>query len=86
VQIKAARKSLYTPARFSVTRLFKIGDQCDLADGIYIGGEGAIVIKDGVFVMETREAFDKWGGKMDCDFILDRYFAEYLRSKEEGKE
>jgi len=41
---------------------FSVGDKVPLSDGIYIGYEGTIVIKDGIFIQEGLFIKDKWGG------------------------
>ena len=51
---------------------YNVGDTVPLADGIYICYEGAIVVKGGIFIMETEDLFDKWGRSMFPDEILDR--------------
>ena len=55
IQIKAGDRLM---------RNFKIGDKItDLHNGLYIGYEGAIVIKKGVFVEEFDCIYDKWGNR-----------------------
>ncbi len=49
---------------------YKIDDKVDIPDGIYVGYGGAIVIKDGIFVMEVRILIDKWGKSIDCLTVL----------------
>ncbi len=49
---------------------YKIGDKVEIADGIYIGYCGAVVIKDSIFVMESRNLTDKWGQPIDCLTVL----------------
>ena len=41
---------------------YKIGDEVELGDGIYVGYEGIVVIVDGIFIAEFLGIFDKWGG------------------------
>ena len=65
VQIKAGYKRGTTPWYYGV------GAKAPrLRDGIYIGREGAIVIKEGKFVMEVAGVFDKWGNRLDCNSLL----------------
>ena len=40
---------------------FKIGDQVDIPDGVYVGFEGIVVITEGVFVAKFKHFIDKWG-------------------------
>ena len=49
---------------------YKVGDTVDWEDGIYIGYEGAIVIKDKKFVAEFPYVVDKWGNEIGCLQIL----------------
>lgn len=51
-------------------RTYEIGDKCDLSDGIYIGLEGAIVIKDGKFIAEFSDLNDKYGNKLSCEQVI----------------
>jgi hypothetical protein len=37
-----------------------------LGDGIYLGEEGAVVIRDGVFIGCFELFRDKWGGEVLC--------------------
>lgn len=48
-------------------RHYKIGANVDLPDGIYIGFEGAVVVKDGKYVMDfpSESVLDKWGNEVD---------------------
>ena len=51
-------------------REFKIGDKVeDIADGIYAGHEGFVVIFDGTFVAELplNSMKDKWGEAIEID-------------------
>ena len=57
---------------------YKIGDKCDLEDGIYIGWEGAIVIKDGKFVAEFPTIHDKFGTEVSCKYLTNLFFKTKL--------
>lgn len=48
---------------------YDVGDEVTMADGVYVGYEGIVVIKDGVFVAEVgkNELFNKWGGPLEID-------------------
>lgn len=49
---------------------FDIGDKAPIADGVYVGYEGVVVIKGGVFVAAFDNLFDKWGDVVDTHEIL----------------
>lgn len=42
-------------------RDFKIGDEVNIEDGVYVAREGAVVIVGGKFVAEFPHLFSKWG-------------------------
>ena len=46
---------------------YEIDDEVDIPDGIYVGHEGIVVIKDAEFVAEFDRIFDKWGGVVAVD-------------------
>lgn len=50
-------------------RHFKIGDDAELPDGIYVGYEGCVVVYKGKFVAELplEEVRDKWGCPIEID-------------------
>lgn len=52
---------------------YEVGDKLSLADGIYIGYEGIIVVEHGEFIalFGYNELFDKWGNRLSCKDILD---------------
>ncbi len=41
---------------------FVVGQEVPLTDGIFVGVEGFIVVKDGVFIAEFPLLYDKRGG------------------------
>ena len=47
----------------------KIGAEVKIPDGIYIGFEGIVVIKDGRFIADfySDKIFNKWGGSIEID-------------------
>jgi len=49
---------------------YKVGDSVDISDGVYVGYEGVVVIKDSVFVAFFEEMLDKWGGELDLNAVL----------------
>lgn len=49
---------------------YEVGDKVPISDGIYLGNEGAIVIKDGVFVAEFNSLTSKWGHEIDIEPII----------------
>ena len=51
-------------------REYTIGETVTLADGVYVGYEGVIVIKDSIFIAEYRYITDKWGCKITGDEFL----------------
>jgi len=51
-------------------KTYKIGDKCDLKDGIYIGLSGAIVIKNKIFIAEFDNVYDKWGNRLSCADLI----------------
>ena len=62
IQIKAGERTLTQ---------YHIGDKTDLPDGIYIGYEGAVVIREGKMIAESRLLYDKWGGEIHFSDIID---------------
>ena len=50
---------------------FKEGDEVDIADGVYLGYEGAVVIIDGKLAKVFNYVRDKWGGKIKVKDIID---------------
>jgi len=68
-------------------KIFKVGDKVDIADGIYVGYGGVIVIKDNIFAMEVDTLTDKWGQPIKCDKVLrGRGLSELLDKTEVIKE
>jgi len=50
---------------------YKIGDKVKgIKDGVYLGYEGIVVIKNRVFVAEFTEIHDKWGSIINLESIL----------------
>lgn len=49
---------------------YEVGDKVPISDGIYLCNEGAIVIKDGIFVAEFESLVSKWGHKIEIDPII----------------
>lgn len=41
---------------------YEVGDKVSIPDGVYLGYEGIVVIKDGKFIAEFEEMTTKWGG------------------------
>ncbi len=64
---------------------FKVGDRITMPDGVYVGFEGAVVIKEGFFIAEfpSEEVVDKWGGQINIDAsnpvkqVVDEMVAKY---------
>ena len=52
---------------------FNIGDKVDINDGVYLEYDGVIVIKDGIFIAEYKNLFDKWGGIHETNNFLDEH-------------
>jgi hypothetical protein len=63
IQIKAG--SVYDDMRH-----FKIGDHVPIADGIYIGYGGAIVIMNGIFLDIVETVYDKYGAPIDLTELV----------------
>lgn len=61
---------------------FKVGDKTDIADGVYVGYEGAVVIKNGVFVAEFPDLFSKWGDIIECKDVIDSMNPIHVAVKE----
>ena len=49
---------------------YEPGDRVPIADGAYLGYEGIIVVKRGVFVVYVKHLFNKWGEKLRIADIL----------------
>jgi len=54
-------------------RDFEIGDKVPLANGVYLGYEGIVIVRNGVFTDYFPEEylFDKYGDRVDVKEILD---------------
>jgi len=52
---------------------YKVGEDCDLEDGIYLDYGGAIVICEGKFIAEFPHIFTKYGNTINCSDIVDQY-------------
>ena len=50
---------------------FSVGDKVPLSDGIYVGYEGAVIVKDGIFIAEALFIKDKYGGILNFKNIID---------------
>lgn len=50
-----------------ILKEYHIGDTVNIPDGIYIGNEGAVVIKDGKLLWTTENIQTKWGETIDID-------------------
>lgn len=46
---------------------YDIGDRADLADGVYVGYEGAAVVQDGKLIGVFDNVQDKWGCRISID-------------------
>ena len=50
---------------------YRIGDKVNIEDGIYVGYEGMVVVKDGIFIAKYRYLTDKWGNKaLGHDYLV----------------
>jgi hypothetical protein len=49
---------------------YALGDKADIPDGIYITLDGIIIIKNGIFIGVNEKIFDKWGGEIDQDGVI----------------
>lgn len=54
---------------------YSIGDSSPLADGIYLGYEGAIIIRDGMFIARfiSRDIQTKYGDIIDLNKLISSY-------------
>jgi len=50
--------------------LKQIGDDVGFSDGVYVGYEGCVVIKNGKFIAEFECLHDKWGSELNCSEII----------------
>jgi hypothetical protein len=62
VQLKVGDPSL---------QYYKEGDEVGIADGVYLGYEGAVVILDGKLARVFDYLKNKWGGKIKVKDIID---------------
>lgn len=73
-------------------KTYKLGDKVEIDDGVYLGYEGVIVILGGQFIAKVDVLYDKWGGVIEPNSIIDRYnpvqqeIINILNSKERVKE
>lgn len=51
---------------------YQMGDKVDIADGVYLCNEGAIVIKDGIFIVEYEKINSKWGHELDTSELIEK--------------
>ncbi|OGM09246.1 hypothetical protein A2Z67_04885 [Candidatus Woesebacteria bacterium RBG_13_36_22] len=49
---------------------FRVGDNVDIPDGVYVGYEGVVVILKGKLARVFNSIRDKWGGELDLHDIL----------------
>jgi hypothetical protein len=49
---------------------FVLGDKTDIPDGIYITLDGIVIIKNGTFIGVNEKIFDKWGGEIDQERVI----------------
>jgi len=47
------------------------GDNIDLPDGLHISYEGWFVVRDKKIVQIGKEVYDKWGGELNLERIID---------------
>jgi len=75
VQIKAGNDGM------SMNDFF-VGDKVPLADGIYIGYEGTVVVKDEIFITEGLFLKDKWGAILNSRSMIEdnNPISRYLKS------
>ena len=50
---------------------YTIGNICDLADGVYVGYEGAVAVKNSKVVLVTNNLQDKYGGEISCRELVE---------------
>lgn len=54
-------------------RQFNVGDKVEIADGVYLGREGIVVIVGGVFIAEEKKLLTKWNDLLNRLKILDKH-------------
>lgn len=54
----------------SALTYYKIGDSVDIEDGIYVGWDGFVVIKDGVFIAECETITSTHGDVISSEKVL----------------
>jgi len=79
---------------FCELKIYKIGDEVYIKDGVYVGNEGVVTIHEGKLLRVDKELNDKWGGIIDIEEILnpdnpisqamDRY-EETLKEEDDGR-
>jgi len=52
---------------------FKIGDKVDISDGVYVGHEGVVVIKEGKMTSEFDNLTTKWGSVVTPEEVLQKH-------------
>ena len=70
---------------------YSIGDLVDLADGIYLAHEGAVVINDKRVIFTTKKVFTKWGGEitlrecLEAENPIAKAFADIVKGGKDGE-
>lgn len=54
-----------------ILHCYDIGDEVEIADGVYVGYEGVVVIHDKKVLRVDKVLIDKWGGSILPEDILD---------------
>ncbi|MCH7604936.1 hypothetical protein IID24_03040 [Patescibacteria group bacterium] len=61
------KKSVQIKAGACEMEHYDVDDLSDLADGVYVGYKGLIVVYKGRFVAELQKIYDKWGNEIKID-------------------
>jgi hypothetical protein len=49
---------------------YSVGDKAGIPDGVYVGHDGVVVIKDGVFIAEFSHLVTTWGDIVKPETVL----------------
>lgn len=67
---------------------YKIGDEVDIPDGVYVDFSGVTVVHDGVFVAQYNHLISKWGEVISTKDVIENlhpitsHITKFLDEKE----
>jgi hypothetical protein len=67
-------------------RQFEIGDKVPIIDGVYVGNEGVVVVKDQILVAVFDQLISKWGEAIQPSEVLDNPLDKALAKIAEERE